>query len=789
MPTGHQIERLVGNQAHANYRGDIVENRHKVHAAIVDANGQFLYRVGDPSRVTLIRSAAKPAQALAILEAGVFDRFPFDDADLALMCASHSSEDMHVSRAQSMLAKVQILETDLRCGGHPAISETVNRAWIKADYTPTGICNNCSGKHVGMIAGAKCLGADIADYHLPENPMQLLVRRVVEELTDLHGDEVKWGIDGCNLPAPAVPLYSLAKIYGTLAAADRTVDKDNNAPTRSQNLACVFRAMAQHPELVGGEGRFCTRLMTGFEGQLVGKIGAEGCYGIGIRPTEYTKNLGTNTAIGIAVKIEDGNIPILYSAVMGILEQLSIGTSEAREKLADFHRPRLLNTAGVEIGHVVCAFKVQAMREFDPLVLQYQHDKHRPREDEALHMLKKIASLVKPIMRQRNWKVGTLAEFYPSARTLLGVNTNRGEKICLRLRYASDEYQFLALDHVVDTMLHELCHIVHGPHNTDFHALWNQLRDEYTELAMKGYTGEGFLSQGNRLGGSKIPLEEARRVARTAAQRRALAAGSVQKLGGAPLMKGSDIRKIIADAAQKRIDVTKGCASGSSEGEKLADEASRNGFRTKAKEDDANERAIMEAYIEMIQEEEKEKYGTSYVPPSQENPAGPRGRVYPPGKRPRPSPTETKPIKRFASSGTLSGAFGASDENIPDIIKEDQRPWNCRICTLENPPAYLCCDACGIERPTTSLTAQSRLVAGPDTKWSNRGMSKPRNRLGSEVDSSRVLSFKSKTAERISSLEQDRAMKPLGWLCDKCGAFMETEWWTCSACGMMKTTS
>lgn len=339
-----------------------------------------------------------------------------------------------------------------------------------------------------------------------------------------------------------------------------------------------------------------------------------------------------------------------------------------------------------------------------------------------------------------------------------------------------------------------LCHIVHGPHNRDFHALWNQLRDEHEELVIKGYTGEGFLSQGKRLGGRQIPLDEARRLARVAAEkRRTISAGSGQKLGGAPLLKGSDVRKVIADAAQRRIDVTNGCASGSSDSEKLADEASRNGFRTKAEEDDANERAIMQAYIEMIQEDEKEKYGASYVPPSQSNPAGPRGKnVYPTELRPPPVPTHTKPIRRFASSGTLSSAYGTLDQNTENTIENDMS-WNCQICTLENPPAYLCCDACGTERPAQSITAQSRLVVAAENTSSKRATPKPRSRLASQVitgdDAGRVVSFKGDTSERITNLDQNRAKKPLGWLCHMCGAFMETEWWTCSACGTMKTAS
>lgn len=59
--------------------------------------------------------------------------------------------------------------------------------------------------------------------------------------------------------------------------------------------------------------------------------------------------------------------------------------------------------------------------ELEPLVLAFSHEKHRPREKEALHALQKIASLVKPIMRARNWKVGTLCEFYPEQQNLLGM--------------------------------------------------------------------------------------------------------------------------------------------------------------------------------------------------------------------------------------------------------------------------------------------------------------------------------------------------------------------------------
>ncbi|KAL4797457.1 WLM domain-containing protein [Aspergillus venezuelensis] len=418
------------------------------------------------------------------------------------------------------------------------------------------------------------------------------------------------------------------------------------------------------------------------------------------------------------------------------------------------------------------------MRELDPLVSEYQHDRHRPRESEALLVLRKIASVVKPIMRRRMWRVGTLCEFYPHQRNLLGLNINGGQKICLRLRYPGDQNQFLPFDQVVDTMLHELCHIVHGPHNQQFHALWNQLRDEHVELTIKGYTGEGFLSHGRRLGGQKVPIDEARRQARAAAERRqTLYGGSGQRVGGTAPARGADIRKVIADAVQRRIDVTQGCASGTDDGIQLADEASRNGFRTKAEEDDANERAIMQAYIDLIEEEEREKYGPSYIPPSQNNPAGPRTNPSPP-----PVPEHTRPILPSQSQDPV-------DLTLDDSLYTG--PWKCPVCTLENPPNFLCCDACASERPRPDT---SRTASAPPTTTSRSRTSTPRVQSKNKDPIHRTVghrSFKNRKSavESLSRLENNAQKRPLGWLCNSCGSFMETEWWTCSNCGTMKQTS
>ncbi|EME40927.1 hypothetical protein DOTSEDRAFT_178205 [Dothistroma septosporum NZE10] len=347
-------------------RGSVIENTHKVHIAIVDSSGELLFSVGDASRVTLLRSAAKPAQALAILETKCFDQYDFNDQDLALVCASHDGEKRHIRRARSILSRIGLTENDLACGSHPSISEAVIQEWYNAHLRPGPICNNCSGKHAGMLAGSLALGAESRGYEDPNHPMQLKVRDVFEQL--LAGDDLRWSTDDCNLPAPACSLTAAAKLFVQFAwASDGTYTSNDKTSARRRDMARIFNAMSQYPAMIGGGGGFCTLLTDAYRGALIGKVGADGCYGIAIRESEQTRDLGAEGAVGVALKIEDGNLEALYCAVADVLEQLDIGTKEQRQNLETFHHPRRFNAAGVQVGRMLAAFRLQPTQQ-DPLL-------------------------------------------------------------------------------------------------------------------------------------------------------------------------------------------------------------------------------------------------------------------------------------------------------------------------------------------------------------------------------------------------------------------------------------
>jgi hypothetical protein len=306
--------------------------------------------------------------------------------------------------------------------------------------------------------------------------------------------------------------------------------------------------------------------------------------------------------------------------------------------------------SGVQRSHAT------QLKEHEPLFNCYEHLSGLPRGDAALTLLRKVASTVKPIMRKRGWRVQILAEFLPPEGNLLGLNINRGYKICIRLRYHNNTDLFLPLEQIVDTMLHELSHNKWGEHDHKFHALWDELRDEYETLVRKGYTGEGFMSEGRRLGGGggggRPPTERALRdLARAGAEKRratsTLSAGSGRRLGGSDIMLGQDAREVIAGQVLLRNTINQGCGSTRSDAGSLAQSSVNPSFKTKAEEDDANDRAITQALYELMEEEETAKLnGTFSAAPAAGGLAWNRDQgLYDPKTERRRAPTEEEQMK------------------------------------------------------------------------------------------------------------------------------------------------
>jgi DNA-dependent metalloprotease WSS1 len=243
----------------------------------------------------------------------------------------------------------------------------------------------------------------------------------------------------------------------------------------------------------------------------------------------------------------------------------------------------------------------------------------------------------------------------------------------------------------MDTMLHELAHNVHGEHDKHFYALLEEITKEWELLSSKGYKGEGFFSQGQRLGKGHVFYKPS--IGATAADRRRIKdaverrekginIGPGRRLGGPedsptegqsmgqtngqilgePLggyrLGGGfggenfmDPRRLAAIAAERRASDQKRCGAKHASGDmrRETQKAQKEGMKTQAKD--------MPTIIDLddIQDYDLED--------SIMNLSLPTG----------------------SSNGATKTGAGPGD-------------WICNLCTFVNPPLYLACKLCETER-------------------------------------------------------------------------------------------
>jgi L-asparaginase II len=280
-----------------------LQESHHFGCYCVFKDGRVARSRGDVRVPVYLRSAAKPFQAIAVVESGALERFRITEEELALIAASHSSTQRHAQTAASILAKAGEGPGLLRCGGHRPIDSRVAEDYIRRGVRPGRLEDNCSGKHAGMIAAAKALGDDPAAYAEPTHAVQ---RRNLENLMLFAEAEIKVGIDGCAVPSFALGLEAAAR-----AIARYTTPDGHPKEAAARRIA---KAMLAHPEMVAGEGRFDTETMRAAKGRLLVKSGAEGVILVGVM----------GDRMGIAVKIADGADRALHALTSALLRDLSL---------------------------------------------------------------------------------------------------------------------------------------------------------------------------------------------------------------------------------------------------------------------------------------------------------------------------------------------------------------------------------------------------------------------------------------------------------------------------------
>lgn len=323
-------------------RGEVVECLHRGDAVVVKPTGEIHAVCSDAQKYTYFRSSAKPLQAVNLIVSGAAERFGITDEELAVVCSSHYAEDFHLRAVRSILAKCGLSESDLQSGVTRSIKPEIALAQAVAGIAPQRILSDCSGKHSGMLASCITKGYPIESYLDPSHPVQRDVLGIIADICAYPLEQIAIAVDGCNIPVFAMPIYNMAWGFGRFANPDFLPKHYQAAANR------IFTAMTSNPQMVSGTGGFCTALMQVTGGRMIGKVGAQGVYCIGIREPE----------LGLALKIEDGAVGTAAMAAMHILQELELLTEAEYTQLKQYHRRENLNDDRLVVGDVYPVFKL-----------------------------------------------------------------------------------------------------------------------------------------------------------------------------------------------------------------------------------------------------------------------------------------------------------------------------------------------------------------------------------------------------------------------------------------------
>ena len=317
-------------------RGTLVESRHAGAIAVADADGHLVLALRDVERPIYPRSAVKALQAMPLVESGAADAFGLDAEELAVACASHSGDRIHVEAVRRLLGKAGLDESYLACGVHWPVSETATAKLLRAGKRPQAIHNNCSGKHAGMLATAVHLGLVPRGYERPDHPVQRAIARTLSEMCEMEVDRARMGIDGCSVPTFALPLSALARGFARLGSGEGL------SASRADAARRLVDACFAAPVLVAGEERFDTIVLRGLAPSAFVKGGAEGVHCASL------PELG----LGIAVKIDDGTKRGDERALAEVLAAL---LPKARTVLADQLAGEMHNWRGLNVGRIAAS--------------------------------------------------------------------------------------------------------------------------------------------------------------------------------------------------------------------------------------------------------------------------------------------------------------------------------------------------------------------------------------------------------------------------------------------------
>ncbi len=292
-------------------RDGLIEQEHFGYIVKADKD-RVIEKMGeDRNYPFFLRSCEKPLQATLMIDYELDKEFDMTDEEIAICCASHAGEKVHVNLVRNLLQKFGVSEDKLKCGIQEPISKTARDELLKNGESALAIHNNCSGKHAMMLGLCKLNGWDLDTYDSPNHPLQEEILNKVYELCSIT-HEYPITKDGCGVPVVAMPLANMVKGYLNVFC--------------NPEYEKIKNAFLNHPYIIGGEDRTDTKIMQHTE-NVIAKVGAGGLCIV----------INTELEEGFVVKVCDSNMGAREDITIDLINNLHWGSIEHPHEIRTIH--------------------------------------------------------------------------------------------------------------------------------------------------------------------------------------------------------------------------------------------------------------------------------------------------------------------------------------------------------------------------------------------------------------------------------------------------------------------
>lgn len=227
----------------------LITNRFYGTAVLVRSSSEYSCAAGPIDEPVLAFDALKPLQTVAAAMAGAdlaFNEWP-------IAAANHTGTLEHVRIVRQLLDRAELNEGSLMVPATLSSDPRTHAEQLRELVPAQRIFNPSSGTHAAMLLACVNSGWPIEGYNLPEHPLQIHTREVIERLTGAKAESETRDTSGCA--SWGFSLTALVRAYAKLGTAS------SNSPFAMHRAAgSMIAATHADPWAIAGDGQVDTVL-------------------------------------------------------------------------------------------------------------------------------------------------------------------------------------------------------------------------------------------------------------------------------------------------------------------------------------------------------------------------------------------------------------------------------------------------------------------------------------------------------------------------------------------------